>query len=55
MQKYTKEQIEKGMLSNVQTETNLRKWQRRLIVALTEEAKQKCRSKIKEYERIYKK
>ena len=50
---YTKEQIEKGMLSSPQIETPLRKWQRRLEVALTSEAKQKARAKIREYSREY--
>ena len=49
MQKYTATQIKKLMFPNVSTETELRKWKRRFIVALTKEEKQKCRAKIKEY------
>lgn len=45
----TEEQIKKMMMPNVSTETPLRKWERRLLVALTDEAKAKCKAKIKEY------
>lgn len=50
----TKEEIEGKIFDNIATETPLRKWKRRLIVALTDEEKQKCRAKIKEYEGEYK-
>lgn len=46
----TENEIKSLMLDNVATETPLRAWKRRLIVALTDEEKQKCRAKIKEYE-----
>lgn len=38
----TKKDIENKMLDNISTETQLRKWKRRLKVALTEEYRQKC-------------
>lgn len=41
--------IEKLAWKNIETETPKRKWERRLLVALTDEEKQKCKSKIKEY------
>jgi hypothetical protein len=53
MQRYTEKQIREKMLMPVFLENPLRKWKRRLIVALTEDEKQKCKAKIKEYERIY--
>lgn len=37
------------LLPNINTETLLRKWKRRLLVALTIEEKQKCKYKIKLY------
>jgi hypothetical protein len=49
MKKFTAKEIENAMLQNIETETPLRKWKRRLLVALTDETKQKCKSKIKEY------
>ena len=48
------QQLNKLVMPIVETETLLRKWQRRLLVALTDEEKQKCKAKIKEYEREYK-
>ena len=45
----TENEIKKIMLDNVTTETLIRQWKRRLIVALTDEEKQKCRAKIKEH------
>ena len=42
-------EIRKKIIPVINTETNLRRWQRRLIVALTTEEKQKCKAKIKEY------
>jgi len=51
----TRKEIESKILDNIATETQLRKWQRRLIVALDDTEKQKCKAKIKEYERIYNK
>lgn len=47
----TKSEIESRMLDNIATETPLRQWTRRLIVALTDEEKQKCKAKIAEYGR----
>lgn len=41
--------IMKNMLYLKATETQLRKWKRRLIVALTDEEKQKCKYYIKMY------
>ncbi len=41
--------IKKLMWKNIDTETLLRKWERRFLVAITEEEKQKCKAKIKEY------
>jgi hypothetical protein len=49
----TENEIKDLMLDNIATETPLRVWKRRLIVALTKEEKEKCKAKIKEYERIY--
>jgi hypothetical protein len=46
----TKEQIKRMMWENIETETLLRKWKRRFLVALTLGEKQKCKAKIKEYE-----
>lgn len=37
------------LLPNIETETLLRKWERRLLVALTDSEKQKCKYKINEY------
>lgn len=54
MQRYTKKQIKEKMLDPINLENPLRKWQRRLIVALTDEERQKCKAKIKEYEKVYK-
>lgn len=54
MQKYTASQIRKKLLMPINLENPLRKWERRLIVALTDEEKQKCKAKIKEYEKVYK-
>ena len=53
---YEQQQIElnKKIIPVISTETKLRKWQRRLIVALTNEEKQKCRAKIREYSNEYK-
>lgn len=53
---YEKQQQElnKLVMPIIETETLLRKWQRRLLVALTDEEKQKCKAKIKEYERVNK-
>jgi hypothetical protein len=45
----SKEEIEKGILSPIKTETKVRKWERKLIGALTPEAKQKALAKIKYY------
>jgi len=45
-------EIKRLMLDNVATETPLRIWKRRLIVALTEDEIQKCKAKIKEYEKV---
>jgi hypothetical protein len=42
-------QIINNMLVNVGTETPLRVWKRRLIVALTDEEKQRCKMFIKKY------
>jgi len=47
----TVKEIKSLMLDNVATETPLRVWKRRLLVALTDEEKQRCNAKIKEYER----
>jgi hypothetical protein len=41
--------IEKLAWKNIETETLKRKWERLLLVALTDEEKQKCKAKIKEY------
>jgi hypothetical protein len=49
MKKFTAKEIKNAMLENIETETPLRKWERRLLVALTDEAKAKCKAKIKEY------
>ncbi|RQV93687.1 MAG: hypothetical protein EH224_11940 [Calditrichaeota bacterium] len=48
------QELNKLVMPIVETETLLRKWQRRLLVALTDEEKQKCKAKIKEYERANK-
>lgn len=53
MQKYTAKEIRKNLLMPINLENPLRKWQRRLLVALTDEERQKCKAKIKEYKRIY--
>ena len=45
----TAKEIEKLMLVPIVTETLCRKWKRRLLVALTDGEKQKCKAKIKEY------
>ena len=42
-------EIERLAWKNIETETDLRRWQRRLLVALTKEEQQKCKAKIKEY------
>lgn len=41
--------IMRSMLVLTATETQLRKWKRRLLVALTDEEKQKCKYYIKMY------
>ena len=41
--------LEKAMLGIRPTETPLRMWERRFIVALTDEAKQQCKNMIKKY------
>lgn len=41
--------IQKKMLIIKATETPLRMWKRRLIVALSDDEKQKCKSMIKKY------
>ena len=41
--------IMKSMLVLTATETQLRKWKRRLLVALTDEEKKKCKYYIKMY------
>jgi hypothetical protein len=41
--------IQNKMLIIKATETPLRMWKRRLIVALTDDEKQKCKSMIKKY------
>jgi hypothetical protein len=41
--------IMKDMLYLIPTETQLRKWKRRLLVALTNEEKQKCKHYINMY------
>lgn len=43
------QRIMNDMLILTPTETQLRKWKRRLIVALTEEEKKKCKYYIKMY------
>lgn len=43
------EEIRKKIVSVIETETQLRRWQRRLIVAITPEEVQKCKAKINEY------
>jgi hypothetical protein len=48
------QELNKLVMPIIETETLLRKWQRRLLVALTDEEKQKCKAKIKEYERVNK-
>lgn len=48
-EKKQQKEIRKKMIPVINTETDLRRWQRRLIVALTTEEKQKCKAKIKEY------
>lgn len=45
----TVKEIKEKMLNSVETETHLRKWKRRLLVALTIEEKAKCKAKIKYY------
>ena len=45
----TNTRIMKNMLYLTATETQLRKWKRRLIVALTDEEKKKCKYYIKMY------
>ena len=45
-------EIKSLMLDNIATETLLRVWKRRLIVALTKEEQQRCKAKIKEYEKV---
>jgi hypothetical protein len=52
--KEQEKELNKLVIPIFETETLLRKWQRRLLVALTDEEKQKCKAKIKEYERVYK-
>lgn len=42
-------ELKKQMWGVIQTETLLRKWERRLIVALTDEEKQFCKYKINIY------
>lgn len=49
---YTEKEIKAGLLVSPKLES-LRRWKRRLIVALTDEEKQKCKAKIKEYEGKY--
>jgi hypothetical protein len=46
----TKEQLKKMIWDNIPTETNLRRWKRRLLVAITPEEIEKCKFKIKQYE-----
>lgn len=41
--------LSEKMIPVVETETQLRKWERRLIVAITPEEKQKCKQKINQY------
>lgn len=41
--------IENKLYTINPTETLLRKWQRRLIVALTDEEKKRCKDNIKKY------
>jgi hypothetical protein len=41
--------VKDKLLQNIETETLLRKWQRRLLVALNDTEKQKCKAKINEY------
>lgn len=48
----TKKEIEAMIWDNIPTETNLRRWQKRLIVAKTKPVIEKCKFKIKLYERV---
>lgn len=51
----TKKEINNIMIKDItRTETLLRIWERRLIVALDDENKQLCKAKIKMYSEIYK-
>jgi len=45
----TKKEIEQLIIPIIRTETNYRKWERRLELAITEEEKNKCKYKMKEY------
>ena len=45
----TKKEIEKLILPNKTTETQLRKWERRLLGSLTKEHTEKCKYFIKMY------
>lgn len=42
-------EIKKHIIPNVKTETIYRKWERRYLVALTEDEKQKCKMKMRLY------
>lgn len=51
----TKKEINNLMIKEIErTETPLRIWERRLIVALTDDEKQICKAKIKLYKNLYK-
>lgn len=47
--------LKSKLIPNISTETPFRKWERKLIVALTPEARQKALAKMKEYSNEYKK
>lgn len=49
--KLKEKEIKKMIWDNISTETLLRKWKRRLLVALTDEELEKCKYFIRQYEK----
>lgn len=48
----TKKELSEMIWDNIPTETDLRRWKRRLLVALTQEEIEKCKFKIRQYNNI---
>lgn len=44
--------LKKYVIEPIITETNLRKWERRLLVALTDDEIDKCKAKIRYYKKL---